>query len=72
MPNLQRTVSHIDHYARNKTWIAGSWTEGDARTFESQYFIVEQIKKFEDSEAYPTYQKVEEEMYWRGVRSISP
>ncbi|OTB03435.1 hypothetical protein M426DRAFT_23798 [Hypoxylon sp. CI-4A] len=71
VPNLQRVAAHIDHYARNKTWVAGSWTE-DARTFEPQYFSAKQLKDFEDPEIYLQYRKKEEEKYWRGVGAILP
>lgn len=69
VPNLQRIASHVDHYARNKTWVAASWA-GDERTFEPQYFSPEQLKSFEDPDEYIKYRKDLEQKYWRGFRSV--
>ena len=69
VPNLQRIAAHVDHYARNKTWVAASWA-GDVRTFEPQYFSPEQLKSFEDPDTYLKYRKELEEKYWRGFRSV--
>lgn len=69
VPNLQRIASHVDHYARNKTWVAASWA-GDERTFEPQYFSPQQLKSFEDPDEYIKYRKDVEQKYWRGFRSV--
>lgn len=64
VPNLQPIVNRLDHYARNKTWIAGSWA-GDERTFEPQYYSAEQLNSFNDPDIYLRYRKEMEEKYWR-------
>ena len=64
VPNLQRIAARVDHYARSKTWIAGSWA-GDERTFDPQYFSAEELKKFEDPVEYLKFRKNLEEKYWR-------
>lgn len=67
VPNLQRVAKHIDHYARNKTWIAGSWA-GDERTFEAQPYSQEEIHSFEDPIVYSKFRKELEDKYWRRFR----
>ncbi|KAK0649681.1 FAD dependent oxidoreductase [Cercophora newfieldiana] len=63
--NLQKTVSHLDHYARNRTWIAGSWA-GDERTLEPQPYTPEQKSLFaSDPAAYLAFRKDLEDKYWR-------
>ena len=69
LPNLQRVASHIDHYARNKTWIAGSWA-GDERTFEAQPYPQSQLDSFKDSRAYLKYRKELEDKYWRRFKGV--
>ncbi|KAJ9606722.1 hypothetical protein H2200_008731 [Cladophialophora chaetospira] len=64
LPNIQPIAKHIDHYARSKTWIAGSWA-GDERTFEPQWFSEEQKKDFLDPAKYLAFRKELEEKYWR-------
>lgn len=64
MPNLQRVTAQIDHYARNKTWIAESWT-GNERTFEAQPHSAEELESFDEATAYLDFRKTLEEKYWR-------
>ncbi|KIW81185.1 hypothetical protein Z517_04210 [Fonsecaea pedrosoi CBS 271.37] len=64
LPNLQPLAKHIDHYARSRTWIAGSWA-GDERTFEPQWYSEEQKKEFLDPEKYLKFRKELEDKYWR-------
>ena len=64
LPNVQPIAKHIDHYARSKTWIAGSWA-GDERTFEPQWFSDDQKKEFLDPAQYLKFRKELEEKYWR-------
>ncbi|KAL2424181.1 FAD-binding monooxygenase tazF [Exophiala dermatitidis] len=68
VPNLQPIVNRLDHYARNKTWIAGSWA-GDERTFEPQYYTPEELESFKDDETYLKYRKEMEAKYWRRFAS---
>jgi cation diffusion facilitator CzcD-associated flavoprotein CzcO len=65
VPNMQKVAKHVDHYARNKTWIAASWA-GDERTFEPQWYS-EDTKKtlLDDPAAYLTFRKEIEAKYWR-------
>ena len=62
--NLHKAVSRMDHYARNKTWIAASFA-GDVRTLESQPISDDLKKSFEDPETYLKFRKELEEKYWR-------
>ncbi|KAK3385967.1 hypothetical protein B0H63DRAFT_395603 [Podospora didyma] len=63
--NLQKQVGRLDHYARNRTWIAASWA-GDERTLGPQPYSDEQKKLFaKDPQAYLTFRKELEDKYWR-------
>ncbi|GAB7354446.1 hypothetical protein MBLNU459_g4934t1 [Dothideomycetes sp. NU459] len=64
VPELQKVVKHLDHYARSRTWIAGS-LGGRDREAEPMYFSAEQLKDFEDPEKYLQYRKALEGTYWR-------
>ncbi len=59
VPSLQTASHHLDHYARSKTWIAGSFA-GDERTLEPQNFTPAEYLKF---------RKELEEKYWRRFAS---
>lgn len=64
VPNLQRSVARLDHYARSKTWIAASWA-GDERTLEPQPIPEEKKASFKDEETYLAFRKTMEDKYWR-------
>ena len=64
VPELQKISAHIDHYARSRTWIAGS-LGGLDRQVGRMLFSEEQLKDFEDPEKYTAYRKGLEETYWR-------
>jgi len=64
VPELQKVVTHLDHYARSKTWIAGSFG-GHDRLAEPMYFSSEQLESFKDPQKYLEYRKALEESYWR-------
>lgn len=64
VPNLQKVVNRLDHYARNKTWIAASWA-GHERTLEPKYYSSEQLESFKDPSEYLRFRKELEEKYWR-------
>ncbi|OAA70650.1 Flavin monooxygenase-like protein [Cordyceps fumosorosea ARSEF 2679] len=66
---LQKTVSRLDHYARNKTWIATSWA-GDERTAGAQPIEKELQDTFQDSATYISYRKKLEDKYWRGFPGV--
>ncbi|KAH8888551.1 FAD/NAD(P)-binding domain-containing protein [Thozetella sp. PMI_491] len=61
--NLQKQVERLDHYVRNRTWIATSWA-GDERTFGPQPYTEEQKKSFENPDAYLAFRKELENKYW--------
>ncbi|KAF4972320.1 hypothetical protein FSARC_1099 [Fusarium sarcochroum] len=62
--NLQPIVKRLDHYARNKTWIAASWA-GEERRLEPQPYTEEEKKKWaEDPDAYLAFRKDLEGIYW--------
>jgi len=49
VPNLQPIVKHMDHYARSKTWIAGSFNgAAKGRTMKPQYYAKDVLKSFEE------------------------
>ena len=64
VPSLQKTCRRLDHYARSKTWIAGSFA-GDERTLEPQYFTPEKLESFNDPANYLKFRKEVEDKYWR-------
>ncbi|KAM0741397.1 hypothetical protein ACQRIT_004254 [Beauveria bassiana] len=66
---LQKTVAHLDHYARNKTWIATSWA-GDERTAGPQPIGNELQNTFQDPTTYTEYRKKLEDKYWRGFPGV--
>lgn len=63
--SLQKVVERLDNYARNKTWIAGSWA-GDVRESGPQP-IPEDLKASfkDDPQTYLAYRKAIEDKYWR-------
>ena len=67
VPQLQKVVRHLDHYARSKTWIAGSFGgEGEGRTLEPKYFAEELLKSFENPDTYHQFRKeLESKFYMR-------
>lgn len=68
--NLQKTVVHLDHYVRNKTWIAASWA-GDERTLEAQPISEDKRELFaRDPQAYLAFRKDLEDKYWRRFSSF--
>lgn len=73
LPSIQPLGSHIDHYARNPTWIAeaftGSKTVG-VRRLEPNLFSEEQLKSFEDPKEYLKYRKEVEGGYFQRFGAI--
>ncbi|KAF2085405.1 FAD/NAD(P)-binding domain-containing protein [Saccharata proteae CBS 121410] len=69
VPELQPVVKKLDHYARSRTWIAGS-LGGRERKAGSMPFSAQQIKDFEDPAKYLSYRKTLEETYWRKFGSV--
>jgi len=66
VPNIQPIVKHLDHYARSKTWIAGSFGgEGGGRRLEPNYYAEELLKSFEDPDTYFTFRKELEAKFYK-------
>ncbi len=68
VPNLQPLVSHLDHYARSPTWIAGSFGgEGPGRRLEPNYYDKALLASFDnDPETYYKFRKdLESKFYQR-------
>lgn len=64
VPELQKTVARLDHYARSRTWIAGSLGGLDRQAY-AMLFSPKELKDFEDPDKYTSYRKKLEETYWR-------
>lgn len=69
VPELQKVVKHLDHYARSPTWIAGS-VGGRDRKAEPMYYSPEQLKEFEDPQKYLVYRKALENTYWKRFAAL--
>ncbi|KAE9372725.1 FAD/NAD(P)-binding domain-containing protein [Stipitochalara longipes BDJ] len=66
VPNIQPIVKHLDHYARSKTWIAGSFGgEGGGRRLEPNYYAEELLKSLEDPDTYVTFRKELEAKFYK-------
>ncbi|KZF18996.1 FAD/NAD(P)-binding domain-containing protein [Xylona heveae TC161] len=57
VPELQRVVSRLDHYARSKTWISGTVGAAGERTLAPKYFPKEKLESFEDPNTYYDFRK---------------
>ncbi|PKS11164.1 hypothetical protein jhhlp_002925 [Lomentospora prolificans] len=63
--NIQKRVGRLDHYARNKTWIAASFAGHETST--KPILIEEELKEsFKDPEKYIAFRKEKESKYFRG------
>jgi cation diffusion facilitator CzcD-associated flavoprotein CzcO len=63
--NIHNRVAHLDHYARNKTWIAPDF-HGDSKSVQRVLIPEETRKSFEDTKVYLSYRKKIEANFWRG------
>jgi cation diffusion facilitator CzcD-associated flavoprotein CzcO len=71
VPNIQPIAKHLDHYARSKTWIAGSFGgEGGGRRLEPNYYAEELLKSFEDPDTYHTFRKELESKFYRRFETL--
>lgn len=69
--NLQPLVKQLDHYARNKTWIAGSFGgEGAGRTLAPKYYPEELLKTFDDPEIYYQFRKELESKFYGRFKTL--
>jgi len=66
--NIQKVVGHLDHYARNKTWIAASFAGHETST--TPIVIDEELRESfkQDPEKYIAYRKEKESIYYRGFK----
>lgn len=64
--NLQNKVAQLDHYARNPTWIAASFS-GDDTSTEPIPIPPEDKATFSDPAAYLEFRKSQTEKYWRRI-----
>lgn len=64
---IRKIASHVDHYARNPTWIAGSFNSRlPDRQDKPMIISDEQRKTFEDPAKYLAYRKELENNFFRG------
>ncbi|KAF2234419.1 FAD/NAD(P)-binding domain-containing protein [Viridothelium virens] len=71
VPNLQKIVKRLDHYARSPTWIAGSFAgEGEGRKLEPNYFSEEQLRTFGDPFEYLKYRRRLEAKFFRRFETV--
>ncbi|KAI1480393.1 FAD/NAD(P)-binding domain-containing protein [Daldinia eschscholtzii] len=66
--NIQKQVKHLDHYARNRTWVTASFA-GDETSIEPIPISPELRESFKDPKEYVKWRKELESKYWRGFSS---
>ncbi|CAG9940260.1 unnamed protein product [Clonostachys rosea f. rosea IK726] len=66
--NIQPRVASLDHYARNKTWVAKSFA-GDETDIKPKTIPQELRDSFSDPDVYLKYRKTIEGKYWRGFQN---
>ncbi|KAI0900874.1 FAD/NAD(P)-binding domain-containing protein [Annulohypoxylon nitens] len=66
--NLQKRVKHLDHYARNKTWVTASFA-GDETSIVPIPISDSLRESFKDPNEYVKFRKDLESKYWRGFSS---
>jgi cation diffusion facilitator CzcD-associated flavoprotein CzcO len=66
--NIQKRVERLDHYARNKTWIAASFA-GDSTSIEPIPLDPKLRESFKDPNEYLKFRKDMEEKYFREFTS---
>lgn len=57
LPSIQPIAAHVDHYARNRTWVVEAFGPGGIRRLEPNYFSDEQKEAFKDPKTYLEYRK---------------
>ena len=66
LPALQKISSHIDHYARNPTWIGGAFTPWLRERQDGPMPIREEVREtFQDCDVYMLYRRKLEDGFWR-------
>lgn len=67
---LQKVAGHIDHYARNKTWIAGSFNPATKdRQDTPMLFSNQQLNSFKNPATYLDFRKELEDRFFRDFDS---
>ncbi|KAL4814647.1 hypothetical protein BDW67DRAFT_192052 [Aspergillus spinulosporus] len=70
LPSIQPIAAHVDHYARNRTWIADSFGSVGVRRLEPNIIPKEQIESFNDPDTYLKYRKSIEQGYFSRFGAI--
>ncbi|KAF3386907.1 putative sterigmatocystin biosynthesis monooxygenase stcW [Penicillium rolfsii] len=72
LPSIQPIASHVDHYARNPTWVADSFSSGNTgvRRLEPNLFSKEQLESFKDPKKYLEYRTQVERGFFQRFGAI--
>lgn len=70
LPSIQPIAAHVDHYARNRTWIVDSFGTVGVRRLEPNLIPKDQIESFEDPDTYLAYRKSVEGGYFSRFGAI--
>ncbi|KAL2784479.1 hypothetical protein BJX66DRAFT_316579 [Aspergillus keveii] len=70
LPSIQPIAAHVDHYARNRTWIADSFGTVGVRRLEPNLIPPETIDSFNDADTYLAYRKKIESGYFSRFGAI--
>ncbi|KAL4869862.1 hypothetical protein BDV12DRAFT_195870 [Aspergillus spectabilis] len=70
LPSIQPIAEHVDHYARNRTWIADSFGTVGVRRLEPNIIPQDKIDTFKDPDTYLEYRKSVEEGYFSRFGAI--
>lgn len=70
LPSIQPLASHVDHYARNRTWVVDSFGPSGIRRLEPNYFTPEQLESFKDPKKYLEYRRSVEKGYFQRFGAI--
>ena len=70
LPSVQPIAAHVDHYARNRTWIADSFGVTGVRRLEPNLFPEEQRESFKDPQTYLEYRRGVEKGYFQRFGAI--
>ncbi|KAI1496944.1 hypothetical protein F5X99DRAFT_47158 [Biscogniauxia marginata] len=66
--HIQQRVARLDHYARNRTWIAASFA-GDTTSLKPKLIPEDLKESFKDLDVYTKWRKEFEDKYWRGAQT---
>lgn len=70
LPSIQPQAQRVDHYARNRTWIADSFGTTGVRRLEPNFFTTEQRESFKDPQIYLSYRRQAEKGYFQRFGAI--